>query len=91
MSSNEIYIEIAMDSIITFFTATRATNYIVNGIEEYTVKNFISSQQEEIKVSWSMNWQKVLLSIKEKEAICPEALKAVLIARSLLPSLPGSR
>lgn len=42
-------IETAMYSIITFFTATRATNYIVDGIEEYTAMNIISSQQEEIK------------------------------------------
>jgi uncharacterized membrane-anchored protein YitT (DUF2179 family) len=42
-------IETAMYSIITYFTATRATNYIVDGIEEYTAMNIISSQQEEIK------------------------------------------
>lgn len=42
-------IETAMYSIITFFTATRATNYVVDGIEEYTAMNIVSSQQEEIK------------------------------------------
>ena len=45
----EFGIETAMYSIITYFTATRATNYIVDGIEEYTAMNIISSQQEEIK------------------------------------------
>jgi len=42
-------LETAMYSIITYFTASRATNYIVDGIEEFTAMNIISSQQEEIK------------------------------------------
>lgn len=42
-------IETAMYSVITYFTATRATNYVVDGIEEYTAMNIISSQQDEIK------------------------------------------
>lgn len=42
-------IETAMYSLITFFTATWANEYIVDGIEEYTAMNIISSQHEEIK------------------------------------------
>lgn len=42
-------IETAMYSVITYFTATRATNYVVDGIEEFTAMNIISSHQEEIK------------------------------------------
>lgn len=42
-------IETAMYSIITYFTATRATNYVVDGIEEFTAMNIITSQQEEVK------------------------------------------
>ncbi len=42
-------IETAMYSIITYFTATRATDYVVDGIEEFTSVNIISSKQEEIK------------------------------------------
>ena len=42
-------IETAMYSIITYFAATRATDYVVDGIEEYTAMNIISSRQEEIK------------------------------------------
>jgi uncharacterized membrane-anchored protein YitT (DUF2179 family) len=42
-------IETAMYSIITYFTATRATNYVVDGIEEFTAMNIVSAQQEEIK------------------------------------------
>ena len=42
-------IEISMYSIITYFAATRATNYVVDGIEEFTALNIISTEQEEIK------------------------------------------
>src|SRR4029078_2591617 len=42
-------IETAMYSIITYFTATKATDYVVDGIEEFTAMNIISSQPEEIK------------------------------------------
>lgn len=42
-------IETAMYSIITYFTATRATNYVVDGIEEFTAMNIVSSHPEEIK------------------------------------------
>jgi len=45
----QLGIETAMYSIITFFTATRATNYVVDGIEEYTAMNIISSMPEEVK------------------------------------------
>ena len=38
-----------MYSIITYFTATRATNYVVDGIEEFTAMNIISSKHEEVK------------------------------------------
>lgn len=45
----EFGIETAMYSIITYFTATRAINYVVDGIEEFTAMNIISSKQDEIK------------------------------------------
>jgi uncharacterized membrane-anchored protein YitT (DUF2179 family) len=42
-------IETAMYSIITYFTATKATDYVVDGIEEFTALNIISTQPEEVK------------------------------------------
>ena len=45
----EFRIETAMYSIITYFTATKATDYVVDGIEEYTAMNIISAEQETIK------------------------------------------
>ena len=42
-------IETTMYCIITYFTATRATNYVVDGIEEYTAMNIVSSRHDDIK------------------------------------------
>lgn len=42
-------LETAMYSLITYYAATRATDYVVDGIEQYTAINIISSQQERIK------------------------------------------
>ena len=39
----------AMYSVITYFTATRATNYVVDGIEEFTAMHIISGKHEEVK------------------------------------------
>lgn len=42
-------LETAMYSLITYYAATRATDYIVDGIEQYTAINIITSQQEKVK------------------------------------------
>lgn len=42
-------IETAMYSIITYFTASKATDYVVDGIEQFTAMNIISSKEEAIK------------------------------------------
>ncbi len=42
-------IETAMYSIITYFTATRATNYVVDGIEEFTAMNIVSAKEDDVK------------------------------------------
>lgn len=42
-------LETAMYSLITYFAATRATDYVVDGIEQYTAINIISSQHEKVK------------------------------------------
>ena len=39
----------AMYSLITYFTATRATDYIVDGIEQYTALNIITAHQDQVK------------------------------------------
>ena len=42
-------IESAMYSIITYYTAMRALDYVVDGIEEYTALHIISPKSEDIK------------------------------------------
>lgn len=42
-------LETAMYSLITYFAATRATDYVVDGIEQYTSINIISSQHDRVK------------------------------------------
>jgi uncharacterized membrane-anchored protein YitT (DUF2179 family) len=42
-------IETAMYSIITYFTASKATDYVVDGIEQFTAMNIISSKADDIK------------------------------------------
>ena len=42
-------LETAMFSLITYYSATRATDYVVDGIEQYTSINIISSQHDRIK------------------------------------------
>jgi len=41
--------ETAMYSLITYYAATRATDYVVDGIEQYTAINIISSRHEDVK------------------------------------------
>jgi uncharacterized membrane-anchored protein YitT (DUF2179 family) len=42
-------LETAMYSLITYYGATRATNYVVDGIEQYTAINIISAHHEKVK------------------------------------------
>jgi uncharacterized membrane-anchored protein YitT (DUF2179 family) len=42
-------LETAMYSLITYFAASRATDYVVDGIEQYTSINIISSRPDEVK------------------------------------------
>ena len=49
VAASQFGIETAMYSIITYFTATRVINYVVDGIEEFTAMNIVSCKQEEIK------------------------------------------
>jgi len=42
-------LETAMYSLITYFAATRATDYVVDGIEQYTAINIISAKYDNVK------------------------------------------
>ncbi|MCA0333482.1 MAG: YitT family protein [Bacteroidetes bacterium] len=44
-----ISVEVALYAILTYFIASKAVNYIIEGIEEYTGVTIISDQSEEIR------------------------------------------
>ncbi|RYY55517.1 MAG: YitT family protein [Chitinophagaceae bacterium] len=64
-------IETGMYSIITFFTATRATNYVVDGIEEFTAMNIITSKEEEVKSMLVNDFGKGITVYKGKRGYLP--------------------
>ncbi|MCR6722657.1 MAG: YitT family protein [Chitinophagaceae bacterium] len=49
VAATQFGLETAMYSLITFFTAQRATDYVVDGIEQYTAVNIVSAESEAIK------------------------------------------
>ncbi|HLO38470.1 MAG TPA: YitT family protein [Lacibacter sp.] len=49
VAGTQFGLETAMYSLITYFTATRAVDYVVDGIEQYTAVNIISAEPELIK------------------------------------------
>lgn len=49
IAATQFGLETAMYSLITFFSATKTADYVVDGIEQYTAVNIVSSQQEEVK------------------------------------------
>ncbi|HRD57697.1 MAG TPA: YitT family protein [Ferruginibacter sp.] len=49
IAATQFGLETAMYSLITFFTATRVTDYVVDGIEQHTAINIISAEHDAIK------------------------------------------
>lgn len=64
-------IETAMYSLITYFTATRATNYVVDGIEEFTALNIITAKEEEVKAMLVTDFGKGITVYKGKRGYLP--------------------
>jgi uncharacterized membrane-anchored protein YitT (DUF2179 family) len=49
VAATQFGLETAMYSLITYFTATRAVDYVVDGIEQFTAINIISAKHEQLK------------------------------------------
>ncbi len=64
-------VETAMYSLITFFTATRATHYVVDGIEEFTAMNIITSREEAVKNLLVMEMGKGITIYKGERGYLP--------------------
>lgn len=64
-------IESAMYSIITYFTATKMSDYIADGIEEYIALHIISSQFEDIKSAIVNDFNKGIAVYKGERGYLP--------------------
>jgi len=69
----ELGIETAMYSFITYFTATKAIDYVVDGIEEYTALTIISSKNEEVKSAIVNQFGKGITVYKGERGYLPGA------------------
>ncbi|WPR74948.1 YitT family protein [Algoriphagus sp. NG3] len=65
-------IEPAMYSIITYFTAIKMTDYIVDGLEEYTALTIISKNDEEVKTLIVKQFGKAISVYKGERGYLPE-------------------
>ena len=64
-------IETAMYTFITYFTANKATDYIVDGIEEFTAMNIVSTQHEEVKELIVQGFGKAITVYKGERGYLP--------------------
>ena len=65
-------IEPAMYSIITYFTAIKMTDYIVDGLEEYTALTIISKNDKEVKNLIVNQFGKAISVYKGERGYLPE-------------------
>ena len=64
-------IESAMYSIITYFTATKMSDYVSDGIEEYVALHIISAQHEDIKSMIVNDYKKGIFIYKGERGYLP--------------------
>lgn len=65
-------IEAAMYSILTYFTAIKVTDYVVDGIEEYTALTIISQEHEKVKELIVKQFGKAISVYKGERGYLPE-------------------
>lgn len=66
-------IESAMYSIITYFTATKMSDYVADGIEEYIALHIISGQHEDIKSMIVNDFKKGIAVYKGERGYLPNS------------------
>lgn len=64
-------IETAMFSIITYFTATKMIDYVVDGLDQFTALTIISSKSEEIKTLIVQDFSKGITVYKGERGFLP--------------------
>jgi len=73
-------IEPAMYSILTYFTATKTLDYVVDGFEEYTALTVISKEYELVKSIIVNDFNKAISVYKGERGYFPELLTSNTIA-----------
>ncbi|MDX2127901.1 MAG: YitT family protein [Chloroherpetonaceae bacterium] len=68
-------VETAMYSMITFYTATKVVDYIVDGLEEYTALTIISSKPETVKVLLVQFFGKAITVYKGERGYLPDSFE----------------
>lgn len=68
-------IEYAMYSIITYFTAIKMTDYVVEGFEEYTALTIISKEDEKVKELIVKEFGKAISVYKGERGYLPETFE----------------
>jgi uncharacterized membrane-anchored protein YitT (DUF2179 family) len=66
-------IETGMYSILVYFTAMKTTDYVVDGFEEYTALNIISSKSEQIKSLVVNDFGKAITVYKGQRGYLPDS------------------
>ncbi len=64
-------IEAGMYSILTYFTAMKTTNYVVDGFEEFTAMTIISSRYQDIKSTIVKDFDKAISVYKGERGYLP--------------------
>ncbi|MFT5723007.1 MAG: uncharacterized membrane-anchored protein YitT (DUF2179 family) [Bacteroidia bacterium] len=66
-------IEAAMYSILTYFTAVKTSDYVVDGFEEYTALTIISEKHEEVKRIIVQDFKKAISVYKGERGYLPNS------------------
>ncbi|MFZ1703791.1 MAG: YitT family protein [Saprospiraceae bacterium] len=66
-------IEPAMYSILTYYTALRTSDYVVDGFEEFTALNIISKNYEEVKAVIVQDFGKAISVYKGERGYLPDS------------------
>ncbi len=68
-------IETGMYSILVYFTAMKTTDYVVDGFQEYTALNIISSESDKVKSTIVNDFGKAITVYKGERGYLPESFK----------------
>jgi len=68
-------IEAAMYSILTYFTAVKTSDYVVDGFEEYTALTIVSEKHEQVKEIIVKDFKKAISVYKGERGYLPKSFE----------------